>query len=448
MTIRGVAIAIGLVLSTLIVALVLAFAWGRLRPPSAEEREAVALMQRDRRPPHENDVWPIIWLYNTRVPVEKMSEVYRDELAYFKQQVGARQAAEFQIWQSPAETKFGTLPPLDAAEKELLCSPSANDCLAQAMAQHEAIAVLLQKQAERIERTRLIVAGDDAWNAMPADMRVPLGGIDQKRLWLTRAAFDFARGHRADGLRELCGSALGWRRLRQHSNTMLSTMAFASNEKQSGQLFAQMLANMPLQESLPDECQAAFAAPAIADVDLCAAMQSELSSTLSSLHMVGRQEGAWSRLQSWLVIDEKQVVRDLARHHALYCRVERSEDMLARRSLPSFMDSSRLDVFSVISNSAGSVLALIGMPAYDGYAKRMEDHAMSLRLFATELWLRKTQTDGRPLAERFTERPASMHIDGMGDIVLAADGRSLSFPLQLPNPSGSTSMTIPLPAGL
>jgi hypothetical protein len=448
MTIRGVAIAIGLLLSALIVALALAFAWGRLRPLSADEREAVALMQQDRRPPHENEVWPIIWLYDTRAPVEKMSEVYRDELDYFKRKTDAGQAGTFELWQSPAEMKFGILPPLDTIEKEILCNPSLEDCLAKATAKRDATAALLQKQMERIERTRLIVAGDDAWNTMPTDVRVPFGGIDQKRLLLTQAAFDFAQGRRVDGLRELCGSALGWRRLRQHSNTVLSSLTFVSNEKLSGQLFAQMLAKMPVDESLPGECQRAFATPTIADVDLCTVMQSELSSTLSLLHMDDRQEDAWSRLQSWVAVDEKQMIRNISMHHAPYCRVQRSEEMLAGRSVATFADSFQLDAFDMISNSGGNMLALIGVLAHDGYAQRMEDYAMSLRLFATALWLRETRTDGRPLTRRFVERPASMRIGGTGDIVLALDGRNLSFPLQFPKPSGSRSMTIPLPAGL
>jgi hypothetical protein len=439
----------GWIMLGLVTAFVLAFAWGRLRPVPTEAREALALMHEDRRPAHEHEVWPLIWLYDVDVPVDRMDEVYRDEVAELTHELAAGEGRPFKLLKSPARGKFGGLPDIEAGEMDLLCGPATADCVAHAKQNGVALAALLQRQAERLRRTRLILAGDDAWSADPLSPMMPIAsGINQKRLWLNDAALDFAQGRRAEGLRKACSDAAGWRRLHRHTNTLLTSLAFASYARQTGQLFAQMLADTSPDEALPVECGEAFAPPVEADVDLCAPMQAEVASMSALLHHEEPGRSAWDKLSGWLAFSTGQYEADAAVDRSRYCRRATTRDLLVGKDLVATPSPAYPDIFEWISNGAGSILSKIALPAYEGYARRSQDYAASLRTLATMLWLRETRTDGRPLAERFATRPTAMRSEGVDDIVLAPDGRSLQFRQRNPTSSTPPLVTIPLPAGL
>ncbi len=437
----------GWIVLGLVVAFALAFAWGRWRPVSVEVRDATALMRQDLRPADGREVWPLLWLYDVDLPPEKVDAVYRGEVAYFTRRFADERMPEHLA--SPAEASFGLLAKVEPGEMKLLCAPAMRDCIAYTKEHAEAIAGTLRKHAERLRRTRAILGGDSAWNTMPISPFMPFPvGLNQKRLSLNDAALDFVQGRRAEALQKVCDEAAGWRRLHRHTNTLVSSMVFASYARQAGQLFSQMLAEVPDDDVLPGECATAFSPPSTSDVDQCAAMQSELAYVSTAMHWDGRAMNTWDRMLGWILFDREKFIGRIAVTQAGFCRSAHLGEVLRGHDLTDLSPWPSSDIFDWLSNNGGMVFAGMGVPAYNDYGQRMQDYATSLRMLATVLWLRETRTDGRPLAERFATRPAAIRSEGVDDIVLAADGRSLGFRQRKVTSSGPELATVPLPAGL
>jgi hypothetical protein len=67
---------LGWSVASLLMLLVLAFAWGRLRGPNTAQAAALALFDQDMKPAKGRNAFPAVWLSNYDVPPDQIDAVY------------------------------------------------------------------------------------------------------------------------------------------------------------------------------------------------------------------------------------------------------------------------------------------------------------------------------------------------------------------------------------
>src|SRR5579859_2059676 len=107
--------------AALLMALLAAFAWGRLRPPSTAQKAALDVLQKDTRPAQGRNAYPAMWFVGFDVPADRLDAAYAKD--------GERVAAWYQSFDPSKsappipgpQADFPALPPLSLQERKALC---------------------------------------------------------------------------------------------------------------------------------------------------------------------------------------------------------------------------------------------------------------------------------------------------------------------------------------
>lgn len=428
----------------LVVVVMAAFAWGRLRPPTAEQSKALAALQVDSKPPQGRNAYPWLWFVDFDVPADQLDAAYAKDhqrvLAWeasFKPGTGNADAIP-----NPS-ADFPALPKLTKTDRDLLCTWREADCLDKVRTHHDAVNEVLERHRQRLVRDEALSGFDHVWADMPLS---PFASIPafaaSKGLWQTAIAATFLDGHPAQAMDAACMQVATMRRLHAHSNTLISTMIFAARLRGAVQLFAQLLAVFPVDEPLPESCTAAFVPVADADVDLCPSIRSEFTQ-VGSPEIFGKQEHWYENLS----LNAKATQRMLAPRYSALCNASLPERLLSDQRVALATAPPGFDIFDLVSNSAGTILSRIPGPAFDPYLARQQDVAASLRMGAVMLWLRANHDHDSPLQQRLASRPAWMHLADDRHVEVTADGKGLHMDVRDNNTSEPWLTTWPLPAG-
>lgn len=100
---------------------------------------------------------------------------------------------------------------------------------------------------------------------------------------MTASALDFVQGRTTQALSGVCTDAQVARVLMRSSDNLAITMIGAAMLRGNAQLFADMLAELPAQQSLPMHCAAAFAPATTQEISLCHALHGESRMVFSLL---------------------------------------------------------------------------------------------------------------------------------------------------------------------
>lgn len=432
----------------LLAVLAAAFAWGRLRPPTPAQAEALALLQPKPVPAGQN-AWPRLWLLDYDVPADRIDAVYAQERAHMRDwisQMPASPSTTALIYQPLVAAHYPKRPAIDMAEHKLLCASREDDCLAKARAGGQPLRDLLARQAGRLAQVESINAADALWDDLPAGnfMYAQLPGFaNTEDLLLTAAAVDFVDGRQAQALAATCRQAAGVRRLHAQTNTLITAMIANAWMEADERVLAGMLRELPAGQAVPDACTQAFAPPAPADVSLCAPMRYEFEGTAAAVAAMDpdRQHG-FKRLQTAVLFDARGFRRLLAPAFAWACRRDVQEAALADRPIPMpEMSAVRYDFFDAVSNPVGLVLARIATPAYTQYAARNEDYAAGLRVTA---WLLRTRaTSAADWQRQLAQALPALRQGGGRSIRIDPDGRFLRMRYYAPRP-GHDELVLPL----
>jgi hypothetical protein len=429
----------------LVVAVVAAFAWGRLRPPSPVQASALAALQANSRPPQGRNAFPWLWFADYDVPADQLDAAYaKDHQRVLAWESNFKPGTDSADSIPNPQADFPALAKISQADRELLCKPREADCLGKVRAHRDDVNQVLTRYQLRLARDEALSGFDYAWTDMPMDPVMPMPSFGASMgLWHTAIAANFLDGHAPQAMDAACTQVATMRRLHAQSNTLVSTLVFAARLRGALQLFVQLLAAFPVDEPLPASCAAAFVPVTDADVDLCPAIRSEFA-LVGSPELFGKQEHWYDNLS----LNAKATQRMLAPRYSALCDTSLPQRLLSDERVALATAPSHVDIFDLVSNSAGTILSRIPGPAFDPYLARQQDVAAGLRMGALMLWLRETHDHSLPLQQRLAARPAWMHFADDRHVEVTADGKGLHMDLRDNNTSDPWLMTWPLPAGI
>lgn len=430
------------VAACLVVALVGAFARGRLRPSSSTQQHALAVLHENLQAPPGRNAFAALWLADFDVPRDQLDAAYAKDRA----RVMAWHAAYDPDHPTPAPqpaADFPRLPPVTQAERKALCDVRDADCLGKVRAHIQALQGMLHVHAKRLANDESLSRFDIAWNDMPKDPGAAMPPFNAAMgLWQTAIALDYVSGMQAKALDDACIQVATLRRLHAHSNSMVQTLVLASRVRGAVNLFTQLLAETPLETALPASCNAAFAPVSNDDVDLCPSMRAEFA-TLDSPELFGKPRRWYDHLH----LSRELTQRLIAPRYAAVCEPAFVQKALADDGIALDRASPTFDVFDLVSNSAGVALSRVASADATPWLQSQQDAAASVRIGALILWLRDTRADGRSLPQRVAARPAWMRFGEDRQFELARDGRSLTMYFRH-DPRKEWPHAWPLPVGL
>ncbi|MBD8881742.1 hypothetical protein IHE49_14745 [Rhodanobacter sp. 7MK24] len=428
---RQVFIVLGALAGIALFVLFGAFAWGRLRPPTPAQAEALRLLQPATMPPGRN-AWPLLWLIDYDVPADRIDAAYAQERAHMQDwasHMPANPSMTAMIYRPLAATQYSKRPAISNAEYRRLCAIGEHDCLAKVRAEGQPLRDLLARQSGRLAQVEAVNTADELWDDQPRSVyafALSPGFQNTEDLLLTATVADFVDGRQAQALVAVCHQAAGLRRLHAHTNTVLGAMLTAVWMEADERALAGMLGELPKDQVIPDECMRAFALPTQGDVSLCMPMQQEFADFVAIMHEgnSGRQN-VFERLQTAVMFDNRDF-RLQAPTYAWACQPSLQSDALADRPLPmASLLTVRNDFFDTLSNAGGFVLARIAAPAFTQYAARNQDYAASLRLMAWLLRTRATATTAAAWQLQLTKALPTLRGKGRRNISVDPDGRFL-----------------------
>lgn len=399
-----------------------AYAWGRLRPPTATQRHALALLREDPAPPPGRNAFPVFWLMDFDVPADQLAAAY------------AKDRERMAAWHASYDRAHPTLAPqahadaptltfLTEAERRSLCGPRDAGCIGEARTHALALHELLNAHPTLLAKDISLADFDVLWNDMPKDPGVPMPPFEAASgLWQTAIALDYVDGMQAKALDDACIQVKTLRRLHAHSNTMVGTLILGSRLRGAAHLVTQLLAETPVETALPTSCGEAFAPVTADDVNLCPQLGAEFA-MLASPQILGRQEHWYDSVY----LSRDLTLRLLAPHYAAACEPATVQRTQADDGVDSPPGPPAFDVFDLVANSAGVALSRTSLGDLTPELQSQQDVAASLRMGALILWLRESHGDGRSISQRVAARPAWMRFGEDRQFDVAPDGRSITM---------------------
>lgn len=211
----------------LLIVLIASYAWGRLRPPTHAQAQAMALLKPVPPPTGAVNAWATFWLLDYDIPAAQIDAVYaheRENLQAWAQRTRADKSPDLS-YHSRVGEHFPKRPAISAAQRKQLCHPTDPDCLGKVRANLQPLQALLASQTGRLTQLRAIPPDAVLWDEMPNTPYTPspdLGPAGSLRL--TAVALDFADGWKEQALAQVCRDARTVRHLRARTNSLIGAM--------------------------------------------------------------------------------------------------------------------------------------------------------------------------------------------------------------------------------
>lgn len=408
--------------------LVAVYGVSRAMGPSAAERQALQALQPD-KPPTGRNGFAQLWLLPYAVPAGEQAAVLKADLARYAKGPEAFKATADDRW--PREDLIGA-PGLQ------LCGWKDQDCLARIRGNQAGYAAAVASNAPLAARVEALHDADYVRNPFPLDPQLPFPAYQLLSAPQTGHALTFVRGHRQEALAGVCRDAQTARMLWKDPDYLIGGMISLAMLRGTANLFSEMLAALPDDAKLPDECVAAFAPLPTDATNVCRVMQREFAFVQS-----GVGDNAWQAVEGtgttrghWLFDRDKTIAR-MAVGPSWPCEAGGKAQIAADRPVTTPPPNGNGWDFRCLANAVGCTLADMGPSNYDDYSRRGQDGMAHLRLVSVALWLRahpKAGLDDLP-PELRNGRP----------LKLDAERGTLSMALFSPQ-DGQDRWEIPLPA--
>jgi hypothetical protein len=319
-----------------------------------------------------------------------------------------------------------------------LCGWKDQDCLLRVRGNQAGYAAAVASNAPLAARVEALHDVDYVRNPFPLDPLLPFPAYRLLSAPQTGHALAFVRGHRQEALAGVCRDAQTARMLGRDPDYLIGGMVSLAMLQGTANLFAEMLAALPGDAKLPDECVAAFAPLPTDATNVCKVMQREFAFVQS-----GIGDGAWQSVQGtgairghWLFNRDKTIAR-MAVGAAWPCEEGGQAQIAADQPVTTPAAPGDEWDFRCLANAVGCILADMGPSNFDDDSRRGQDGMARLRLVSVALWLRahpKAGLDDLPPELRHG-RP----------LKLDAERGTLSMALFSPQ-DGQDRWEIPLPA--
>ncbi|WP_028916040.1 hypothetical protein [Pseudoxanthomonas sp. J35] len=440
----------------LVLCVVGAYVLSRVLGALAAEREALALLDEPPAPP-ERDGFAALYTASHDIPEAGQASLVAEEVRRFKATPLGRDGSS--DWSSLLQERPSLVVARDG--DPAWCNLRSADCLEQVRGARDAYAGLLERNARALERAGALHGYDGFPNPFPPRLDMPLPGFQVLTRLMTRTAWRFAEGQADLALADACRDVAMGRQLIESGDSLIGSMIGAAMVQGNAQLLAQMLAELPREHALPEQCRQAFGRPVALEQGVCRTMLSEGRFVAGGLRTQINAEVAASAVErevpAWalrLLFDPERTAARMAPTFAWYCgeeaRGQLAQDQLLRA--PPANRSHRS--FRCLSNAIGCVLADIASPAYADYGMRMQDADARLRTVAALLWLR--DQDGPidaaalervPVALRSPARPFQLDPEAgtLGTEVFWAKGAGANGTWPVPLPASRLQPAAPSP---
>lgn len=406
----------------------------RLLPPSAAQKRALVALEAPRDMPGSNAYATLATLGMEGAREQRQAQVDAHVAEYAAWHAGF--IAHTQRVGGWDEATMEARPQLGAGENALSFDPvlcrQATGCLDRVRGQPQAVADALLPQATVLAQMDELAAHGHYRSPLPPDAATPVPAMRPLFVPLAAHALAHVQGDSQCALAGLCRDAGTGRMLLDHGDNLLTGMVGGAMLAANAELFADVLAELPVDAPIPAACFPALAPLTPQEASNCASMQGEftmVSSSYSRTAQVMPEAPGWVTPQmAKLLYDRDKSVARVAETMGQACLPETWQAIAEDRTLPPppVLSMWRLEC---AANAVGCVLSGIAGPAYSSYVARQQDTAARLRLLQAALWLRGQAVQGTPvpLAERVDNLPAGLR-SAYRPITLSADGTALETP--------------------
>lgn len=408
--------------------LVAVYGLSRAMGPTKAEQQALQALQPG-KPPTGSNGFAQLWLLPYAVPAAEQAAVLKADLARF--------AKEPRTFKSTAEERWPREELIDAPGLQL-CDWKDQDCLARIHGNQAGYAAAVASNTPVAARVEALHDADYVRNPFPLDPLLPFPAYQLLSAPQTGHALTFVRGHRQEALAGVCRDARTARMLGRDPDYLIGGMISLAMLRGTANLFAEMLAALPGDATLPDECVAAFAPLPTDATNVCKVMQREFAFVQSGVGDSAWQsvEGAGATRGHWLFNRDKTVAR-MAVGKAWPCEAGGKAQVAADQPVTTPAMRSDARDFRCLANAVGCTLADMGPSNFDDYSRRGQDGMARLRLVSVALWLRAHPKAGLEDLPPELRRGRPLKLD--------AERGTLSMALFSPQ-DGQDRWEIPLPA--
>ena len=398
---------------------------------TSEQSEALALVdQVQSRRLGEHNAYPLLWLFKYAVPRDQLDAVMAEDLQRFAQY--AVDAQPEQPFGSIAAERYGELPEPTRAAAACF-GRGGGSCLANVRANLEAVRAELDAQAERLLRERWLSDYDHIAIAFPLTPTAPIelyfgnGGVLR-----SAAAYAHLSGDPASAVERLCEHTRTWRRLRQHTDSLLADMLGQSVITANARLTAEILAERPELDALA--CLDSFAPLRDEELNQCSVMVGEYLYFARWWLLEGDQE-------HWVMrtVNRRHTLALTAQSKTYYCQGAHQQRITRRTAEPA-PPEFRCSLDEQVFNPVGCMMVDVAQPVYDIYFRHALDLDAQLKAFQAARWLRANAAE-EPLGKALERLPAELRSPSH-QLSLSHDGTELQ--LQLLQPRGAEPWSIPI----
>lgn len=442
---------IGAGLAAVLLAAVALYAVSWLRGPSAQERQALALLQNPLPPAEGADGFAALWSLPYRVPAAERNQILRQDIERFSRipLPGAAAKESNGYFTGIAAQRYPALENAAAGDPEW-CRWRATGCLAQVRDAMPAYAALLQRHAALLANAAELSAYAHFRNPFPPRPDMPFPPYQSLSRSLTGHAYAFVSGDREAALAGVCADTGTARRLISDSHSLIGSMIGSAILEGNVSLFADMLAELPHQHPLPAVCGEAFAPMTALQDDICRMMLGEgryVLAGLSAYEAIEPDGSLETSKAARMFYDSGKTAARMAPRFAWYCEEAARSQLAADLPLHDSTPPPSRWSLACVSNLAGCILADIGGPDLEEYARRLQDANARLRMATALLWLRRqdagermerTALPGLPQSLRSAGRELLMDA-GSPELTIAAYAKPIAD-----GPAGA-SLRLPLP---
>lgn len=225
-------------------------------------------------------------------------------------------------------------------------------------------------------------------------------------------------------------------------------MANAWAVRYHGALLADMLAEIPVDQALPDECTQALAPPTAQELLLCTAVRGEFEivtqSTGPMLESVSDEDWRFG-LMSFLTYDAEATDAAYAENLAPMCSEKELERIAADAPEADPAGSPGMPRLACIGNYMGCTMTSFIEQPYGSYQLRMQNFGARLNLLATLAWLRENADGSEPIMSLLEKRPEALK-SPTRDVEVGEQGDSIQ--IRIFDDSRSETWSVPLPGDL
>jgi hypothetical protein len=440
-----------LLLFVILIAII--FAYGRMRSATAEQQQALALLEKKPAVKSEENVVAYIWSMTHDVPQDKIESLFAADVAKLNALKNTQDIASFK-WQ--AKTLY---PEIDYRQTELEDYCNKKDlsaCLSSVQRDQTKVRLILDSSQVAIARAEAISSYRSYYSPMEQYIESPLPSFQTGQTLLRVHYADlFVNGQQQLAMTKICRDIDAWRSIGANTDSLIGSMIGHAYVRADLSILADMLTRVDGDEKLPAICMSALKPIEYQENMVCDAIRGEFE-MIKNFEVDLKTEGVLDGgiagkiidIATPLVYDHTQLNRKAAPFYSIYCNenavAAAKQQKPAVINMEALIEKNQCDFLDKVSNSAGCILFEVALSDYSKYSNRRLDQSAQVTAMQIVVWLRERGATKNTLQQLFAERPNNLRTFSDRIQLNAATGM-LEVNLLSPSSDGLKTWAIPLP---